>query len=108
MVSLAPVWSLCWRVFDDSLSSAILYEFYYISCLSSGPLSQVPHEMSVPYFRNNAQFLAFGLLYAVVNLALFIGRCWEYRNFKNSDGTRNWWIIVARANGEGSAAWLEI
>lgn len=65
-----------------------------------GMMSKVPHQLSVPYIRNNAEFLSFTLLLILVNLGLLLGRCYEYWGFKNSTGTRNWWIIVARACGE--------
>jgi hypothetical protein len=31
---------------------------------------------------------------------LFIARCFEYSTFKNYDGSRNWWIMLARACGK--------
>ncbi|TRY74386.1 hypothetical protein TCAL_04607 [Tigriopus californicus] len=62
--------------------------------------SQVPHQMSIPYLRNNFQFLSFSLILLTINLGLFIGRLWDYRHFKNSNGTRNWWIMFARAGGQ--------
>ena len=31
---------------------------------------------------------------------LFVARLFEYSTFKNHDGSRNWWIMFARAGGE--------
>jgi hypothetical protein len=63
-------------------------------------VSHIPHVLSVPYVRNNAQFIAFTLLFTLVNLGLIIGRLYEYRIFKNADGSRNWCVMIARASGE--------
>eukprot|EP00095_Tigriopus_kingsejongensis_P006523 maker-scaffold172_size289735-snap-gene-1.32 protein:Tk06523 transcript:maker-scaffold172_size289735-snap-gene-1.32-mRNA-1 annotation:"nadph oxidase" len=62
--------------------------------------SQVPHQFSIPYLRNNFQFLSFSFILLVINLGLFFGRLSEFKNFKNSNGTRNWWIMFARAGGQ--------
>ena len=55
--------------------------------------------MSVPYARNNGQFIMFSVFLAIVNISLFVSRAIEYRNFKNWDGSTNFWIIFARASG---------
>lgn len=62
---------------------------------------QVPHQLSVPYMRNNHAFISFTILFILVNLGLFVARFYEYWNFKNYDYSRNWWIIFARACGQG-------
>ena len=49
--------------------------------------------------RNNAQFLSFTLLLTLINLGLIVGRLYEYSTFKNSDGSVNWCIMIARATG---------
>ena len=59
----------------------------------------IPRQLSVPYARNNGQFIMFSLFLAIVNIALFVSRSIEYRNFKNWDGSTNYWIIFARAAG---------
>ena len=61
----------------------------------------IPHQCTVPYIRNNSQFIAFSLIVAVVNIALFIARAYEFRSFKQWDGFHtNYWIILARAAGK--------
>ena len=56
--------------------------------------------LSVPYVRNNAQFLSFTALLTLINLGLIVGRLHEYSTFKNSDGSVNWCIMIARATGQ--------
>ena len=51
--------------------------------------------------RNNHAFISFTILFILVNLGLFVARFYEYWNFKNYDYSRNWWIIFARACGQG-------
>jgi hypothetical protein len=51
--------------------------------------------------RNNMEFIAFSVFFILLNVGLFVARFYEYWNFKNYDYTRNWWIIVARACGQG-------
>ena len=68
--------------------------------LAEALLGNVPHQFSVPYLRNNFQFLSFTFLLIVVNVGLFLGRLWSFWNFKNSDGaTSNVWLILAKATG---------
>ena len=57
---------------------------------------------SVPYVRNNAQFLSFTALLTLINLGLIVGRLYEYSTFKNSDGSVNWCIMIARATGRSA------
>ena len=57
----------------------------------------------MPYVRNNAQFLSFTVLLTLVNIGLIVGRLYEYRGFKNSDGSVNWCIMIARASGQCQA-----
>lgn len=64
-------------------------------------MAKIPHQFSVPYMRNNMEFIGFTILFILLNVGLFVARCYEYRNFKNYDYTRNWWIIMARACGQG-------
>ena len=54
----------------------------------------------MPYVRNNAQFLSFTALLTLVNVGLIVGRLYEYSGFKNSDGSVNWCIMIARAAGQ--------
>ena len=61
---------------------------------------QVPHQLSVPYIRNNLEFIGFTTFFILLNLGLFISRIFTFWDFKNHDGTRNWWVIVARAGGQ--------
>ena len=63
--------------------------------------------LSVPYVRNNAQFLSFTVLLTLVNIGLIVGRLYEYRGFKNSDGSLNWCIMIARASGQWWARYSE-
>ncbi len=46
------------------------------------------------------EFIAFTVLFTLLNLGLFFSRFYTFRNFKNYDYTRNWWIILARACGQ--------
>lgn len=62
---------------------------------------QIPHQLSVPYMRNNLEFISFTILFILVNLGLFLARVVTFWDFKNYDHTRNWWIIMARACGQG-------
>ena len=63
----------------------------------------VPSQCSVPYIRNNAQFILFSIIVAVVNVALFVARCVEYKDFKMWDGVNvNYWIMFAKASGTKS------
>jgi len=61
---------------------------------------KMPHQMSVPYVRNNFQFLTFSLTFILVNVGLFVSRSVDYWHFKNADGSRNWCILLARACGQ--------
>ena len=61
---------------------------------------QVPHQLSVPYIRNNLEFIGFTTFFILLNLGLFISRFFTFWDFKNYDLTRNWWIILARASGQ--------
>ena len=51
--------------------------------------------------RNNHAFISFTILFILDNLGLFVARFYEYWNYKNYDYSRNWWIIFARACGQG-------
>jgi len=62
--------------------------------------SSVPRQFSFTYVRNNAQFLCFHLIFAIINLGLFASRLVEYRHFLNIDNSRNWSIMLARAAGQ--------
>lgn len=62
--------------------------------------SSVPRQFSFTYVRNNAQFLCFHLIFAIINLGLFASRLVEYRHFLNVDRSRNWSIMLARAGGQ--------
>ena len=76
--------------------------------LSGEPIAAVRNEVdastrnlfSVPYVRNNAQFLSFTALLTLINVGLIVGRLYEYSTFKNSDGSVNWCIMIARATGQ--------
>lgn len=62
---------------------------------------RIPHQMTVPYVRNNGPFILFSLIMAVINVSLFAARCYEYRNFKMWNGIdTNYWVIFARAGGQ--------
>jgi len=63
-------------------------------------ISKVPHQFSIPYMRNNLEFISFTILFILVNLGLFVARFYTFWDFKNYDYTRNWWIIWARASGQ--------
>ena len=41
----------------------------------------IPRQLSVPYARNNGQFIMFSIFLAMVNISLFVSRAIEYRNF---------------------------
>ena len=61
----------------------------------------IPSQFTVPYIRNNAQFIIFSILVAVVNIGLFVARCVEFKDFKQWDGVNtNYWVILARASGK--------
>ena len=65
----------------------------------------MPSQCSVPYIRNNAQFILFSIIVAVVNVALFVARCIQYKDFKQWDGVNtNYWVMFARASGENHHA----
>ena len=51
--------------------------------------------------RNNLEFVLFIIIFFLINLVLFVARFFEYWDSKNYDLTRNWWIIFAKASGQG-------
>ena len=61
----------------------------------------MPHRLSLVYFRNNLVMISFAFLFILINLGLITARVYEYWSHQNFDGTRNYWIIVARACGQG-------
>ncbi|KAG6451715.1 LOW QUALITY PROTEIN: NADPH oxidase 5 [Manduca sexta] len=52
-----------------------------------------PYQLSLPYFKNNYVFLAYLAVFSLVNIGLFVSRCYEYRN-------SNGFVILARACGQ--------
>jgi hypothetical protein len=38
-------------------------------------------------------------MFLILFQGLFVARLYEYSGFKNWDGSRNWWIMFARAGG---------
>ena len=56
--------------------------------------------VSVPYVRNNAQYLSFSAILILINVGLIVGRLYEYSTFKNADGSLNWCVMIARATGK--------
>ncbi|XP_075986113.1 NADPH oxidase [Anticarsia gemmatalis] len=52
-----------------------------------------PYQLSGPYFRNNYVFLTYLGLFFLVNIGLFVTRCYEYRK-------SNGFVIFARACGQ--------
>lgn len=53
----------------------------------------LPHQLSVPYIKNNYVYVMFLAVFTVVNIALFISRAIQYRK-------SNYFVIFARACGE--------
>lgn len=53
----------------------------------------MPHQFTVPYFRNNYVFIVFTTIYIAINFGLFISRAIQYRE-------SNGFVIIARACGE--------
>ena len=51
--------------------------------------------------RNNLEFVLFIIIFFLINLVLFVAKIFQFWNFKNYDFTRNWWIIFAKASGQG-------
>jgi hypothetical protein len=53
----------------------------------------LPHQLSVPYIKNNYVYVMFLALFIIVNLALFVSRAIQYRK-------SNYFVIFARACGK--------
>lgn len=53
----------------------------------------LPHQLTVPYLKNNYVFLTFLTIFIGINVGLFISRAIEYRN-------SNICVIIARACGQ--------
>lgn len=52
-----------------------------------------PYQLSGPYFRNNYVYLIYLGLFSLVNIGLFVARCFEYRQ-------SNGFVMMARACGQ--------
>ena len=70
-----------------------------ISQMFNDFFSSIPYTFSFTYARNNAQLIVFYVFFTIINLGLITSRLWEYRHWKNIDGSRNWYIMIARAGG---------
>ena len=57
-----------------------------------------PAVFSKLYWVNNMAFILCLFLFGLVNLGLFMQRCAHY--MRNLDAYANFWIILARANGQ--------
>ena len=59
---------------------------------------QIPHQFSKQYWTNHLPFIACLLVFAAINLGLFMQRC-VYYMMRLDTSSSNFWIILARANG---------
>ena len=67
--------------------------------MTSVSMLQIPRQFSKQYWTNHLPFLACLLVFIAINLGLFMQRC-VYYMMELDTSSSNFWIIVARANGQ--------
>ncbi|CAL1686702.1 unnamed protein product [Lasius platythorax] len=52
-----------------------------------------PYQLTKPYMKNNYVYIAFISIFVLINVALFVSRLYEYRNYSG-------YVMIARACGQ--------
>ncbi|XP_012231474.2 NADPH oxidase 5 [Linepithema humile] len=52
-----------------------------------------PYQLTKPYMKNNYVYIAFISMFLLINVALFVSRLYEYRNYSG-------YVMIARASGQ--------